>query len=329
MARDADQVYVLLHRDVRVSRNARAQWYLDRLHKTFDVDDVSDDDDKEEEEELRPVGFQPRGPDDGPTCRVTQKTEVSFLALRYRIVYVLDTSPSVAGSSSAAATATTAAALLRRSLLGLCAPFRVPGGRRVLRPDIFVTVVAWSPFLTRDSSQQYVLCQGWCARSDNVDRLCSVVAKRLCAFQSQLARTNRTVQRELSVVRTEAQKMMGGLFEEGVSPAPPPGLSVPVVSADTGFVSMVRTGLLALQLLPKNSSASIVVITDGAVSVPDSDACDAMLAQLRTKTIALSFIQTTSSQYPHNGLSRMPYRGLLQFISSCTHGTLLDQVMLH
>ena len=32
-----------------------------------------------------------------------------------------------------------------------------------------------------------------------------------------------------------------------------------------GFVNMIQTGMLALQLLPDNSAATILVITDGVL----------------------------------------------------------------
>ena len=37
---------------------------------------------------------------------------------------------------------------LRRSLEGVIRPFYVPGSQVLFRPDIYVTVIAWSPFLT-------------------------------------------------------------------------------------------------------------------------------------------------------------------------------------
>ena len=69
-------------------------------------------------------------------------------------------------------------------------------------------------------------------------------------------------------MRAEAEKMMGGLFNEeddfyygnnmaeasfGASET---SETVPVATSDAGFVDMVRTGVLALQLLPKNRFGS-------------------------------------------------------------------------
>lgn len=98
---------------------------------------------------------------------------------------------------------------------------------------------------------------------------------------------------------------------------------ISMVSADVGLVSMVRQGVLALQLLPPNSSAGqclclwliasivtgcsataafigvclflvslgIIIITDGVTSVPDVAVCETLLNQLRSGTIACSFVQ--------------------------------------
>jgi hypothetical protein len=43
----------------------------------------------------------------------------------------------------------------------------------------------------------------------------------------------------------------------------PPEASSGIITAtaDAGFVSMIRTGMLALQLLPPNSAAGLVVVT--------------------------------------------------------------------
>ena len=64
------------------------------------------------------------------------------------------------------------------------------------------------------------------------------------------------------------------------------------------------SGVLALQLLPRNSSLKIVVITDGMIAAPDINALENLLAQLRKDTIALSFIKLSSTFHPHSNLAR-------------------------
>lgn len=60
---------------------------------------------------------------------------------------------------------------LKNALDGLAQPFQIPGTDPplYLNPDVFITVIVWTPFLTLDS--QLVLCQGWRLTPDNVQEL--------------------------------------------------------------------------------------------------------------------------------------------------------------
>ena len=91
----------------------------------------------------------------------------------------------------------------------------------------------------------------------------------------------------MSNMRTEAERLTYGLFEE--ENKEPKSISllsnVATTTADSGFIAMIRTGVLALQLLPRNSSLKIVVITDGMIAAPDINVLDNLLAQLRKDTI--------------------------------------------
>ena len=61
-------------------------------------------------------------------------------------------------------------------------------------------------------------------------------------------------------------------------------------------LTLLLTGMLALQLLPPNSCGGLVVITDGVINIPDVNTLDTLLNQLRTKTISLSFIQVSKER---------------------------------
>ena len=89
----------------------------------------------------------------------------------------------------------------------------------------------------------------------------------------------------------QSERMMGALFEETVSSVSPLVPSIPMAAPDTGFVNMIQTGMLALQLLPPNSCGGLIVITDGVINVPDINTLDTLLGHLRTKTISLSFVK--------------------------------------
>ena len=65
----------------------------------------------------------------------------------------------------------------------------------VLQPELFVSVVAWSPFLTSDT--RLVLCQGWPLRPDNVDDLLREVARAWTHVRRTSAMHNATVQMEV------------------------------------------------------------------------------------------------------------------------------------
>lgn len=57
----------------------------------------------------------------------------------------------------------------------------------------------------------------------------------------------------------ESDRLVGGLFEE--SPEKQVGMStaeIPMVSPDSGFINLLRYGMLALQLLPQSSLSSMI-----------------------------------------------------------------------
>ena len=84
---------------------------------------------------------------------------------------------------------------------------------------------------------------------------------------------------------------------------------------------------MALQLLPRNSSLKIVVITDGMIAAPDINALDNLLAQLRKDTIALSFIKLSSVYHPQSSLARIPYEELMEYMALSTYGAYLPKVI--
>ena len=98
---------------------------------------------------------------------------------------------------------------------------------------------------------------------------------------------------------------------------------ITMTSPDISMVNMYRYSLLALHLLPENSTTGIVIISDGMLSLPNSSMLESMLTQLRNNTIACSFIQVGSSPHPDSCLGYLPYTDLMQFISIATFGAYL------
>ncbi|XP_060062042.1 KICSTOR complex protein SZT2 isoform X2 [Erinaceus europaeus] len=101
-------------------------------------------------------------------------------------------------------------------------------------------------------------------------------------------------------------------------------VGVSMVTADLGLVSMIRQGILALQLLPSNSSAGIIVITDGVTSVPDVAVCETLLNQLRSGTVACSFVQVGGVYSYDCSFGHVPNVELMKFIAMATFGSYLS-----
>lgn len=76
------------------------------------------------------------------------------------------------------------------------------------------------------------------------------------------------------------------------------------------------------------SSANMVVVTDGAFAPPGLEACDNLLSQLRSKVISLSFLQVSGAYRPQNGLARMPYVEIMEYLAYSTYGSYLPVVSL-
>ena len=74
---------------------------------------------------------------------------VTFLSQQYKFVYLLDYSPSAACTDikKGSVLLDQMVRALQRSLDGVTRPFYVPGSQLLFKPDIFVSVIAWTPFL--------------------------------------------------------------------------------------------------------------------------------------------------------------------------------------
>jgi hypothetical protein len=256
---------------------------------------------------------------------VTQRSMVHFLAQTYCFVYLLDMSPSASNPDllSSGTLVSSVVPALRDSLTNLVRPFYVPGSQLLLRPDIYVTVIAWTPFIAEGA--QAVLYQGSIVTPDNVDEFMKNVVVRLNYLEKRSYEVSGVVNKVMTDMRAEAERMTFGLFEEDTGSIAMMS-NVATTTADSGFISMIRTGVLALQLLPRNSSAKIVVITDGMIAAPDINILDNLLSQLRKDTIALSFIQLSSVFHPQSSLTRVPYEELMEYMALSTYGAYLHKV---
>lgn len=99
---EADTVFLLMKRGFPISRNVRAQWMLEHLDSVIEIQQSSTN--YEDAPELEVVSVLPNGspeswsPDTSHQFlyKVLGSTSIIFLAHKYRMVFSLDLSPSLA-----------------------------------------------------------------------------------------------------------------------------------------------------------------------------------------------------------------------------------------
>lgn len=101
-----------------------------------------------------------------------------------------------------------------------------------------------------------------------------------------------------------------------------------MVTPDTSVVNLLRKGILALQLLPENTSAGLITITDGVIGIPDFTILQSLLVQLRNSTVMCSFIQVRSGYHPNSTFGHVSYTEFLQFLATATFGAFLPAAAL-
>ncbi|XP_026179162.1 KICSTOR complex protein SZT2 isoform X4 [Mastacembelus armatus] len=321
---EADQIYLLMKEEYRISRNVRLAWFLGKLNQV--IWPASDPELLNSENELDLLTILPKGWQDGMTdfsptmypYMLMPSTRATFLAQRYRFIIELDLSPStgIVDDSTGEMIFDEVFHALSRCLAGLVQPFKVPGTDQHFKPKIFITILAYSSIIGLTSHQ--VLVQGCQLDRTDLDDFLHHIYQQLKAVESNIAEVLHQ-QHEQSVEPVQSSGLHGNNMDDLLHRKQ--GISM--VSADMGLVSMVRQGILALQLLPPNSSAGIIIITDGVTSVPDVAVCETLLNQLRSGTIACSFVQVGGAYSYDCSFGYVPNVEMMKFISLATFGSYL------
>ena len=97
-------------------------------------------------------------------------------------------------------------------------------------------------------------------------------------------------------------------------------LTCHLTGPETTFINMLRYGIMAAQLLPENSTAGIIVLTDGYLGLSDTPLFESMMTQLRNNTTACSFIKVGGPYCSNSGFGRVACTELMQFIATDTFG---------
>ncbi|XP_062353502.1 KICSTOR complex protein SZT2 isoform X5 [Cinclus cinclus] len=321
---EAGHVFLLMKKDYRISRNVRLAWVLSRLHQVIRA--VPEPELVKSENELDvlsilPNGWQPDEPVQPRPYLLVPSTRVTFLARQYRFVIELDLSPStgIVDDSTGEIIFDEVFHALSRCLVGLLRPFRIPGSDIIYQPEIFVTIQVYSSIIGLQSHQ--VLFQGCQLDETKREAFLHQVYTQLCAFENKVAEMlQQQYEPKPQVDLSPLSQESPGDVQESSGRKP----SVSVVTADVGLVSMVRQGILALQLLPSNSSAGIIIITDGVTSVPDVAVCETLLNQLRSGTVACSFVQVGGVYSYDCSFGHVPNVELMKFIAMATFGAYLS-----
>ncbi|XP_036427345.1 KICSTOR complex protein SZT2 isoform X5 [Colossoma macropomum] len=317
---EADQVYLLMKEDYHISRNVRLSWFLSRLNQVIRPSpkfEVLKSENELDVLSILPKGWQPDSPPTSMPYLLVPSTRVTFLARRYRFIIELDLSPStgIVDDSTGEMIFDEVFHALSRCLAGLAAPFKVPGTDFLFQPEIFITILAYSSIVGLSSHQ--VLVQGSQLDCTDLDQFLHRIYQQLRAVENNIAEV-------LQQQHKQGDGSSPSLPIDTVEEQPQRKQGVSMVTADVGLVSMVRQGILALQLLPPNSTAGIVIITDGVTSVPDVAVCEALLNQLRSGTIACSFVQVGGAYTYDCSFGYIPNVELMKFISMATFGSYLS-----
>ena len=98
---------------------------------------------------------------------------------------------------------------------------------------------------------------------------------------------------------------------------------------------MLSYGITALQLMPEESTAVLVIITDGILDVPNLSTFEVVMRQIRARIISCSFVQIGSNNNRQQSasskilkprivsLGHVPNEELLKFISLSTFGSFI------
>ncbi|XP_048517774.1 KICSTOR complex protein SZT2 isoform X3 [Dendroctonus ponderosae] len=325
---EAKIVYLLLPKNVPISRATRLQWLLDHLNTTISISNT-----KlyffqlETSQNIEVISAIPREHTVNPKCiqfLITYRTEVRFLAYAYRFVYCLDMSPSHVNVDIHAKQVLFDQILqsFKTSIEALSKQFLIPGNSIVFQPCIYLTIMANTPFFITPAQQ--VILKGIQMTPHNVYEIIKCVETHFHILQGKIAEACMQALEKIENHRAshDAQSSLGG---EAFEISDIGRLSkIPMVTPDVNFVNMLRYSMLAIYLLPENTLSHILVITDGIVSMPDSNVMETMLHQLHYDAIGVSFLKVGSSFHPNCGVGLVSYIDLLYFFAQSTLGTCIE-----
>lgn len=135
--------------------------------------------------------------------------------------------------------------------------FTIPGSKRIIQPEIYVTIIVHTPFFINPAQQ--VLIQGWLVTMDNIKQLTNFIENQLHILEEKVACVTSVAIQQLENIKAESERLVGGLFEENSTCLNKNNntfaANTSIISPESSFINMLRYGMLALTLLPEHSCA--------------------------------------------------------------------------
>ncbi|XP_059140197.1 KICSTOR complex protein SZT2-like isoform X3 [Physella acuta] len=319
----ASHVYVLMKKNIRVSRNIRACWFFRHLQRQVYFKPLASLEPQELTEELTLVSVIPKDtevkllPGLIYKVHVGPDTIVTFLSSQYKLSFTLDLSPSLMSVDiqNSKYVFDEIFQSLSRCLRGLVMPLVIPGSCLRYSPDLYISVICHTPVVCSFTNQ--VLVQGVKVNQDNLDYYLKHIEVELNQYETALSNSFVTL---LKLYRRKEGFFLDEDEEEGDGQF---NITDHIGSPEAGFTNMLRYGILSLQLLPDNSSSGIIIITDGIVGLPTSYLIEMLLNQMRNNTTMCSFIKVGCPSGLYRKLAHVPHIELMQAIATATFGAYL------
>lgn len=278
---------------------------------------------KQLDDESLPVASEPTG---GQHYLVTPNTRVLYLSRSIATSIILDLSPSVVSVSSQSECVFLDSIFdaLRRVLNFLVKDHEIPSSAQngtnleppVLCPKVFVSVIAYTPFIVAKNNQ--VLVQNRSISSLNVGQV--LVEIWVC-----LERLIREIYELVSSTCGTSLECDNSRGSDTTFIFPSSRLNTSGVIRQPGAVleDIFELGLFSSSLMPRLSRLSVIIISDGLFSTSNN------LSTFRLRSIAISFISLGAEfAQPNACFGYTPDVDLMRFISKTTLGVYLSHMNL-
>lgn len=229
---------------------------------------------------------------------ITSQTKVRTFAAKYRIAFVLDSSPSmvVIDPVSGEVVLDQVLAAFEKTLYSLISSIGIPGTTPLqYKPQIFVSVLAQGS--SPDSFR--VLLHG-----------AFVTEKNIASHVAHVSKGFRLLENALSAQQSSSR-----------------GFGDPSLFQPTDMGSLLQNATVALKLLPHDACPGVILITDGTNVLPEnSHAYDSLIMLMNREDISCSVIQVGTMKFaPNSTLGLVTDSDTLQHLANSAFGVLLTK----